>query len=171
MHLAQLNIAKPLAALDSPQLAEFVDNLDTINALAENSPGFVWRLMDADNDATAFRFSSASDAIVFDAIVFDAIVFDATVNDAIVNMSVWLTAEHLKTFVYDTVHVQFLQRKSDWFHKLANAHQVMWWVPEGHRPTLAEAEQRLQRLHIDGESPEAFTFRWLGRQQKSGRAT
>jgi hypothetical protein len=147
MHLAQLNLAQPLAALDSPQLAEFVANLETINALADNSAGFVWRLMDADNDATAFRFASAPDALI--------------------NMSVWLTAEHFKAFVYDTLHVHFLQRKREWFHKLGSAHQVMWWVPEGHRPSVEEAEQRLQHLVTDGEGPEAFTLRWLSRQQKS----
>lgn len=145
MHLAQLNIAESLAPLDDPLLKEFVDNLDRINELAEQSQGFIWRLKgDDQNDATEFVLPSFPNAII--------------------NMSVWRSPEELRHFVYKTGHVEFLKRKKEWFHKLKHNHVVLWWIEEGHVPSLEEAESKLQLLQNEGESPDAFTFTYLAKQ-------
>ncbi len=139
MHLAQLNIAKAKAPLDSPVLKDFVDNLDPINALAENSPGFIWRLKGDSGNATEIQFSE------------DPLMIS--------NMSVWASLDSLKDFIFKTHHLEFLKRKKEWFEKMASAHQVMWWIPEGHIPSLEEANARLRYLDEHGETPYAFTFR------------
>ena len=136
-HLAQLNIARLLAPLDSPQLADFVDNLDRINALAESMPGFIWRLKDEDGDATSFRPFG---------------------EDVIVNMSVWQDVESLKSFVYASDHVNIMRRRAEWFAKMVDAHMVMWWLPAGSRPTFEDAQARLNTLISDGPSLFAFNF-------------
>jgi hypothetical protein len=136
-HLAQLNIAVLKAPLDSPELKDFVDNLDRINALAEGSPGFEWRLKGDGNDATALRPFG---------------------ENVIVNMSVWRDVESLKDFVYRTGHVDIMKRKREWFTRMADAYLVLWWVPAGHEPTPAEAGARLRRLREQGASAGAFTF-------------
>ena len=136
--LAQLNVAALKAPLDSPELKDFVDNLDRINALAESSPGFVWRLKGDGNDATSLR------------------PFD---DDRVIpNMSVWRDVKSLSAFVYQSAHVEILNRKREWFSRLGKMHMVLWWVPEGHEPTLAEAVAKLEHLRQHGPSAEAFTF-------------
>lgn len=135
--LAQLNIAALKAPLDSPELKDFVDNLDRINELAEKSPGFVWRLKGDGNDATSLRPMG---------------------EDIIVNMSVWRDAGALRDFVYKSPHAQIMRRRREWFTRMANAYMVLWWVPEGHEPTLAEAAARLEHLRRHGPTAEAFTF-------------
>lgn len=136
--LAQLNVAKLLAPLDSPQLADFVNNLDRINGLAEASDGFVWRLKDEDDNATALR------------------PFD---DDMIVNMSVWRDLDALKTFVFAPDHVAIMRRKREWFHRLAEAYMVLWWVPAGHQPTTDEARAKLEHIQANGPTAAAFNFR------------
>jgi hypothetical protein len=136
-HLAQINIAELKAPLDSPELKDFVDNLDRINALAESSAGFEWRLKGDGNDATSLRPLG---------------------DNVIVNMSVWRDVDALKNFVYLTPHVEIMKRRREWFARMANAYMVLWWVPSGHQPTVAEAVARLQRLREHGASAEAFTF-------------
>lgn len=135
--LAQLNIARPLAPLESPRLADFVANLDRINALAEAAPGFVWRLQTEDGNATPLR------------------PFDAR---TIVNLSVWRDVESLRAFAFRGEHADFLKRRREWFEPAAEASGVLWWVPAGHRPTLDEAAERLARLRRLGAHPAAFTF-------------
>ena len=135
--LAQLNIATMVAPIDSPELADFVANLERINALAEESPGFVWRLETEDGDATAIRHFG---------------------DDVLVNMSVWQDADTLNKFVYRSSHVEIMRRRKEWFAKLREAHMVLWWVPRGHRPSLHEAEARLTQLRKSGPSADAFTF-------------
>jgi hypothetical protein len=135
--LAQINIARLKAPLDSPELKDFVDNLDRINALAENSPGFVWRLKGEGNDATSLRPMG---------------------DDVIVNMSVWRDVESLKNYVYRSAHVEILKRKREWFTRMAESHMALWWVPQGHQPTASEAAIKLRVLREKGPSPEAFTF-------------
>lgn len=138
--LAQVNIGVPVAPLDSAQLAGFVAALEPVNALADAAPGFVWRLQTEDGDATAVR------------------VFND--DRLIVNMSVWASMEHLADFVYrNPEHVAVLRRRKEWFEHMAEAHQVLWWVPAGHRPSVAEAEERLTILRQRGPCPDAFTFR------------
>lgn len=141
-HLAQVNIALPVAPLDSATLADFVAALDPVNATAEAAPGFVWRLQTEDGDATSVR------------------VFDD--DRLIVNMSVWESVERLADFVYrNPEHLAVLRRRKEWFARMAEAHHVLWWIPAGHRPSVAEAEERLTILRQQGPCPEAFTFREL----------
>lgn len=135
--LAQLNLARLLAPLDSPQLADFVANLERINALAERSPGFLWRLQTPAGDATAIRHFG---------------------DDVIVNMSVWVDVESLRRFVYRAGHAAFLRRRREWFESCRAVNLVLWWVPAGHRPSLTEAEHRLEQLRTHGASREAFSF-------------
>ena len=139
MHLAQLNIAKAKASLDDPLMKEFMDNLDPINAIADASQGFIWRLQDEEGDATSIQ------------------AFDDP--NMIVNMSVWESIEALKDFLFKTHHLEFLKRKEEWFEKLSEANHVMWWIPIEHEPSVEEAKERLLYLKVNGESPYSFTFR------------
>lgn len=126
------------APLDDAVMAEFVARLDEINALAEGSPGFCWRLKDDDGTSTAFR-------------VFD----DATL---LINLSVWATLGALRNFVYHTMHRELLHQRQDWFEPIDGHHLVIWAVPQGHEPSVGEACERLMRLRRDGPSMDAFTF-------------
>ena len=137
--LAQLNIGIIRGPIDSPIMAEFVANLARINALAEASPGFVWRLQTEEGDATAIR------------------PFDDP--NQLVNMSVWRDADSLRRFVYRSAHADILKRRREWFERIGEAIMVLWWVPRGHRPSVDEAIARLALLRARGASPEAFTFR------------
>ena len=136
--LAQLNIAKLLAPIDSPRLAEFVANLERINALADGAPGFVWRLQTEEGDATSIRTFGA---------------------DYIVNLSVWQDIASLHSFVYRSAHIEVMRKRKAWFEKMVEAYAVLWWVPEGHRPTVEEAQAKLELLRRNGVSPDAFTFK------------
>jgi hypothetical protein len=138
-HLAQVNIALPLEPLDAPLLADFVAALDPINALADASPGFVWRLQGADGNSTSIR-AFGDDRIV-------------------VNMSVWKSLPALAEFVYRSAHSDVMRRRHRWFEKLRTFYAALWWVPAGHRPTVAEAEERLRHLEQHGPTPYSFTFK------------
>jgi len=137
-HLAQLNIARMRAPLESPLMADFVANLERINALAEASRGYVWRLQDEAGDATALRPFG---------------------DDVLVNMSVWTDVQSLSDYVYKSAHTEALKRRREWFERIAEAHQVLWWVPAGHRPDLQEAAERLAHLREHGATAHAFSFR------------
>lgn len=136
--LAQLNIARMLAPLDSPQLADFVANLDRLNALAEGSPGFVWRLQTEDGDATGLRPLG---------------------DDMLVNMSVWRDVASLHQYVYRSDHVDIMRRRKEWFALMKDAYMVLWWVPAGRRPDVAEAVERLELLRTHGPTARAFNFK------------
>lgn len=138
-HLAQINIAKMLAPIDSPVMADFKNNLDRINELAESSDGFIWRLKDADNNATSIK------------------VFDD--DFMIVNMSVWESKEKLFNFTYGSAHVEIFKRKKEWFHKMSDMHMALWFVEARKNPTPEEAKERLALLNKLGETPLAFTFK------------
>jgi hypothetical protein len=135
--LAQLNVAHLKAPLDSPVLADFVANLDRINLLADASDGFRWRLATDDGRATSLRPFG---------------------EDVIVNMSVWRDLNALRKFVYESAHTEIMRRRREWFARVAQAYAVLWWVPAGHRPSLAEAGDRLEQLRQHGPSSAAFTF-------------
>ncbi|GAA4138182.1 DUF3291 domain-containing protein [Streptomyces tunisiensis] len=137
--LAQVNIARLKAPLDTPLLKDFVDNLDPVNADADAADGFVWRLQSDDGDATAIS-------------VFD----DPWL---IVNMSVWRDPDALTAFMYQGRHREMLSRRREWFQRVEEAMTTLWWVPAGHRPTVAEAEDRLLHLRTHGPAPYAFTLR------------
>jgi heme-degrading monooxygenase HmoA len=138
-HLAQVNVGRLLAPLDTPQLADFVAALEPVNALADGFPGFVWRLQDDAGDATSFR------------------AFDDDMM--IVNMSVWESAEALADFTYRSGHRDVMRRRREWFSPMDEPHLVLWWVPAGHVPDVEEAKARLELLQSDGPAPAAFTFR------------
>ena len=137
--LAQLNIGRLRAPTDSPIVAEFMEALEPINALADSSAGFVWRFQTAEGNATAER-------------PFD----DDTV---LVNFSTWESIDALADYVYRTAHTEYLRRRREWFDRFDGATVVLWWVPAGHRPTVAEAIERLEHLEAHGPTPYAFTFR------------
>jgi hypothetical protein len=138
-HLAQLNVGRLRAPVDDPATDEFMAALDTINALAEASPGFVWRLQTEEGNATSIR------------------AFDDDLM--ILNMSVWESVETLAEYVYRSAHTPFLRRRSQWFERLGEAYLVLWWIPAGTLPTIDEALGRLDHLRAFGPAAEAFTFR------------
>lgn len=138
-HLAQLNIAHIRFAVDDPAVADFVAGLDRINALAEVTSGFVWRLKSESGNATDIR------------------AFDDP--RLLVNMSVWESIDALRAYVYQSGHVDFLRRRKEWFYTPETPFQVLWWVAAGHIPTLDEAKERLEYLTIHGPTSHAFTFR------------
>jgi hypothetical protein len=139
-HLAQVNVSRLLAPLDSPQLADFVAGLDEVNAIADAAPGFVWRLRTEDNNATSIR------------------VFDD--SDMIVNMSVWRSVESLADYVFRTHdHLAVLRRRREWFAVPTEATTALWWVPAGTTPTVADAEDRVRHLRAHGPTAYAFGFR------------
>ncbi|GAB2829629.1 hypothetical protein GCM10027200_31620 [Lentzea nigeriaca] len=41
----------------------------------------------------------------------------------------------------------------------AEAMTALWWVPAGHRPSVAEAEERLVHLRAHGPSSHVFTLK------------
>ncbi|HWB45549.1 MAG TPA: DUF3291 domain-containing protein [Hyphomicrobiaceae bacterium] len=141
-HLAQLNVGHIRYPTDDPRMAEFMRALDAVNALAERSPGFVWRFKDdASNNATNVLVTP-----------------DPTF---LINMSVWETPAQLEHFVWNTVHKRFYMKKGNWFAPMDKPHFVMWWVPAGHLPTPDEALLRLEQLTNHGPSDHAFGWESL----------
>jgi heme-degrading monooxygenase HmoA len=139
--LAQVNLARPRAPLDAPLLAEFMAALDPVNARADQAPGFVWRLQDDAGNATGVPVFG-DDALI-------------------VNLSVWESPEALRDWVYrDPEHLAVMRRRREWFARM-ETFLCLWWVPAGHRPPVAEAEERLVHLRAHGPSQHAFTFRAL----------
>lgn len=136
MHLAQLNIARFAAPIGSPEMADFRNNLDRVNALADRMPGFVWRLQGEDGNAIGIPWTGDPALAV--------------------NLSVWESVEALETYVFGTLHRSFYARRDAWFRKVRGHHFVMWWVPEGHVPDLAEAADRLEHLEAHGSGDRAF---------------
>ncbi|HKB09565.1 MAG TPA: DUF3291 domain-containing protein [Vicinamibacterales bacterium] len=137
--LAQVNIGRFRAPIDDPIMEGFRSQLDSINALADRTPGFVWRLQTEDGNATAIR--PYDDQLMA------------------INMSVWESLEALQQFVYKSAHVAPLRDRSQWFQPIAGPILALWWIPAGHIPTVEEAKARLKMLEERGPSPDAFTFR------------
>jgi hypothetical protein len=138
-HLAEVNIARMLAPLESPIMAEFVAQLEPINKLADVAPGFIWRLQGDAGDATAIR------------------AFED--DQIIVNMSVWEGIEALYNYTYYSDHVKVFRERKKWFEGVTDHTLVMWWIPTGHLPTVAEAKERLEALRRNGPTVQAFTFK------------
>jgi hypothetical protein len=136
MQIAELNIGKFKYPTSDQRMAEFMNNLDRVNALAERSPGFVWRLKGDNNNATEFRVG----------------------DDMAVNLSVWEDAKSLEDYVFKTVHVQFYKKREAWFDLMSKPHMVFWHVADGHQPTLDEAYARLQHYEKNGATD--FAFGW-----------
>ncbi|HSI79088.1 MAG TPA: DUF3291 domain-containing protein [Solirubrobacterales bacterium] len=138
-HLAQVNIAVPHEPLESPVLAEFVALLDPVNAIADSTPGFVWRLQDESGDATSIRaFEDES---------------------ILINLSVWDSIDALWQFVYDGRHLEVMRRRREWFTRLTAAHLALWWVQAGELPAPADGRERIDHLRTRGPTPQAFTFK------------
>ena len=139
-HLAQLNIANMKFDIDAPEMIDFIARLDEINALADESPGFVWRLQIEDGDSTAVDHFGA---------------------DYLVNMSVWTDVDSLHRYVYRSAHSEVMARRKQWFDRMLEAYSVLWWIPAGTVPTIAQAHERLQCLRDNGPGAEAFTFKQI----------
>lgn len=137
-HIAQINIAQAKSSMASETMKGFVERLDEINALADKSPGFVWRLQTDEGDATAIQ--AFEDPFL------------------IVNMSVWQDIQSLKEYVYKSVHVELIRDRSAWFNKMIAMHQALWWIPVGHIPSVEEGKAKLNHLQEHGVSKTAFTF-------------
>ena len=137
--IAQINIGRMVAALNDPRLAGFVSQLDAINALADRSPGFVWRLQTEGGNATSLVVN-ANDPLL------------------IINMSVWENLETLHDYVYRSAHLQLVRDRKQWFQKMAGPYYALWWVPRGHIPTVEEGMQRLAHLEAHGATEHAFWF-------------
>jgi hypothetical protein len=140
-HLAQINIGRLLAPVDDPKIADFIAQLDEINAIADSAPGFVWRLQSSSGNAT-----------------------DVPYNDdpfVLVNMSVWESAEFLRDYVYTSRHIDVFRDRAKWFEKMEKPHYCLWWVPAGHVPTVAEGRGRLEHYQTYGSTPYSF---WFGKQ-------
>lgn len=138
-HLAQINIARLAVPADDPQVKDFFDLLDKVNAMANGSPGFVWRLQTEGGNATGIQPTADPRLIV--------------------NMSVWEDAEHLFAFVYRSGHMPVMARRREWFERFEGVYQALWWVPAGHVPTVDEGLARIWHLERYGPTPHAFTFK------------
>jgi len=137
-HLAQLNIAKMKYPAEAPEMADFMNNLDRFNAIADESPGFIWRLQTEEGDATGIDFYGP---------------------DILVNMSIWKDSKSLHDYVYRTSHAQIMSRRKEWFERFEDSYTVLWWIPAGTIPTLEEANERLELLRSRGPTITAFTFK------------
>jgi heme-degrading monooxygenase HmoA len=137
-HLAQFNTGRLVAPLDDPLIAGFVNRLDEINALAEVSPGFVWRLKTDEGNATSLR-PYEDDRIA-------------------INLSVWETPEDLRAYVYKSAHADVLRQRKSWFEKFDGMVYALWWVPVGHLPSVEEAMERIAYLREHGATEKAFSF-------------
>jgi heme-degrading monooxygenase HmoA len=136
--LAQINIARLVAPLDDPRIADFIAQLDSVNALAEQSPGFVWRLKSDSGNATDVPYTD------------DPFV--------IVNMSVWESVEALRDFTYMSRHIEVFRERAKWFEKPEKPHYCLWWIPAGHIPPVAEGRVRLESYQENGATPYSFWF-------------
>ncbi len=137
-HLAQINIGRLVAPIDDPRIADFIAQLDPINALAEQSPGFVWRLKSDSGNATDIAYND-----------------DPFVH---VNMSVWKSVDALRDYVYRSLHAQVLKDRAKWFEKMDKPYYCLWWIPAGHIPTVAEGRERLEHYQLYGPTPHSFWF-------------
>jgi hypothetical protein len=137
-HLAQLSIAQMQGALDDPVMADFVAQIDEMNAAAEASPEFIWRLVMDDNEAGSLS------------------VFNR--QHLLLNLSVWTSVEALRDYAYRGVHADPLRDRQRWFLPMDQPTSVLWWVPSGHHPDGTEGKTRLEYLALNGPSVEAFTF-------------
>lgn len=148
-HLAELNVGRLLAPTDDPRVAAFMDALDRVNGLGKRMPGFVW-MMEGSGGTGANEPRVGNTAAKID-------------GDAqyVSNLTVWEDVDTLEAFVWNTVHRQFYERRAEWFEVLGRMHFGMWWVPQGHRPTLDEALARLDHLRVHGNSETAFGWAWL----------
>ena len=139
-YIAEFNISRLKAPLDSPMMKEFVDFLDPVNRFAEDSPGYVWRLAAPNGQASSYLPPAYDDEMI------------------VTNLTIWKDIQSLRNFAYKTVHTYFLRSRKKWFEQAADPQVVLWWIPKGHLPTVEEAKQKLRCLQENGPTAEAFTF-------------
>ncbi|SMX36619.1 DUF3291 domain-containing protein [Maliponia aquimaris] len=144
MHLAQLNIGRLVAPTDDPRVAEFMGALDRVNGLGKRMPGFVWMMEGSGEPGTGNTDTKIGGDPQF-----------------VANLTVWQDAESLERFVWGTIHKQFYDRRAEWFELMTDQHFVMWWIAEGHRPTLDEGLARLDLFQRNGDSDQAFGWAHL----------
>lgn len=140
MHLVELNIAHVRGPMDSPVMKDFADGIESVNALAEQSEGFVWRYIDGTEDHADYAPTPWAD-------------------EFIVNMSVWKDLESLKGFVFGPLHTGFMKRRREWFEHMQAAYFCLWQLPEGELPSLEDAKRRLDYLDAHGPSDVAFGWK------------
>jgi Domain of unknown function (DUF3291) len=138
-HLAQVNIGRARGAITDPVMQGFVARLEEINALAERTPGFVWRLQTEDGNATAFRPYPDDEGVL-------------------INLSVWSNLDSLREYVFRSLHAEVMRQRREWFERFEGVYAALWWVPAGHRPSLQEAVERIAHLEAHGSTARAFTF-------------
>ncbi|WP_067734934.1 DUF3291 domain-containing protein [Novosphingobium naphthalenivorans] len=138
-HLAQINIGRLVAPHGDPRVQPFFDALDRVNALADASEGFVWRLQDESGNAMGISYSP------------DPLLA--------VNMSVWRDADSLFNFVYRSAHTPVMAKRRDYFERFEGAYQALWWIPAGTVPAVSDGLSRLWLLDRFGPCPQAFTFK------------
>lgn len=154
MHLAQLNVGRLIAPTDDPRVAEFMASLDRVNGLGQRMPGFVWMMEGSGGPGTGNTDTKIDDD-----------------PQLVSNLTVWEDVQSLETFVFNTVHRQFFERRAEWFEVMGPMHFVMWWVEPGHRPSMEEALAKLAQRRADGDSDEAFGWSWLKDAQIGREAT
>ncbi len=132
-HLAQVNASRMIAPLTDPLMSGFATGIDEINALADCHSGFIWRL-----EEDVFPFE-------------DSLI--------LINISVWASLQDLSSYVYAGDHAQFLKRRRQWFKRFDGPHMALWWIPQGHIPSVEEAKERLAHLRTHGETLRAFSFK------------
>lgn len=147
-HIAQINIARMLAPIDDPSMADFVAQLAPVNALADQSPGFVWRLQSESGDATSIQ------------------IYDDDM--IIINLTVWESVEALREYVYRSAHHAVLRDRKRWFEKFDGPYYALWWVTAGHLPSPEEGKERLDYLRQHGDSAYAFSFRTVFQKPSEG---
>lgn len=150
MQLAQLNVARWAIDPESDLAQGFLGRLDEVNGLGEQADGFVWRLKDESGNSMGYH------------LLDDPLL--------VINLSVWESIEQLKAFAYQGTHREVFRQRHDWFEKSDQSTSVLWWVPDGHRPDLAEAGDHLVRLRVGGPSDEVFDFGYAARLMVGGGA-
>ena len=148
-HIAELNLGVLRYDWDDPRVKDFVDGLDLVNGVAERSPGFVWRM---DEEAMGTAQNDPAGALGGNPRMAST-------------MSVWEDVASLETFVWNTVHRRFYERRAEWYDAVETPRLVMWWVPEGHRPDITEGMERFQHLEAHGDSDHAFGWSYLKEAQ------
>ncbi len=147
MHLAELNVGRLLAPTDDPRVKDFMDNLDRVNGLGKRMPGFVWMMEGSGAPGTGNTEAKIDGDPQY-----------------VANLTVWEDAPSLEKFVFGTIHKQFFERRAEWFEVMGEQHFVMWWIEEGHQPTLQEALERLDMRRKNGDTNHAFGWDLLRSQ-------
>lgn len=147
MHLAEVNVGRLIAPTDDPRVGEFMAALARVNGLGKRMPGFVWMMEDEPGSEKGNTGTKIGGDPRF-----------------VANLTVWTDLASLEAFVWKTVHRQFFDRRREWFEVLGEQHFAMWWVPEGHRPTLEEGLERIALRQAQGDGPEAFGWDWARAQ-------